>query len=173
MWRLTLAVLILLNGCIADSLERPEVVYSPDGYAVGKLKDQGGYVGGWLTEAEVLGWLDDRVDEWARQRAPSNPEGLKAAVRADVGFNLLAARRIETRYSPTGYAVGLYYPNSKTVIACIWATQGAWELPELAPLHTANQNPADGLWYFGYLPPEGGLQVIGHELDHYIGIDHD
>lgn len=169
-------LLTLTTGCngffFDDDEPRRTIVRTTYGYTVAALMDAGGYSGGWLSDETVLLWLDKRVHEWAKLRNPANPEGLKEVVRAEVGFILLDARRIVTPLSPTGYAAGIYTDGIKQIMACIWSTAKASELPLGAPLHTADKNPADGLWYYGVIPQEGGLAVIGHELDHYIGLHH-
>lgn len=86
----------------------------------------------------------------------------------EIRFTLYDDYRFATSFSQTGYAAGLQ--NGKYITASIYDRSFSLEYPTDAPPHTVRT--VDGGWNYGIINGGIGLSVLGHELDHLIGIGH-
>lgn len=164
--KVLLGLLAILGAC-GGSIRGAEV-RSPAGYKV-EFRDRGSFRAGVLTQAQVLSWLDARVAEWVALRAQDHDPALIRVIANRTNYLVIDDYRFPDSVSPTGYAYGASLPGS--IAACIYSRAVA-DAPPAAPAWITRQNPATGKWSYGVIPPGGGLQVVGHELDHQIGLDH-
>lgn len=141
------AWLLLLVGCDLDNRSKwpPHNAVTQDGYRA-FLPD-----GLSVDRDLVLVWIDVRVADWIESRKGEYPlEGLYHLAQTTT-YWVVDDYRFPTAGSYTGYAVGDINSWSKhPVLRCCIYTQSSGQLP------------SDGM----------GVIVIGHELDHRLGISH-
>jgi len=174
----TLAIIcLLLAGC--GVFQRKPICFTPAGYPVYGIEDQGSFKGGYLTREQVLANLDFRIQEWTRQKQadPGVPPDRLKLVLSKVNFWLRDHYMFKDGSSSTGWAAGDAQINGAVVTASIW-TQGVSQTvpPEGSPPWMTIYNPETKNWNFGYLSKVDGvargLDVVGHEMDHLLGITH-
>ena len=130
----------------------------------------------------VLNWIDLRIDEWAQGHPERTPQELQMAKA--YRYKLIDHWGFPCG-AESGLCAGQTWLDSKVIVAAIYALWRGERYPEhnAAPhtVMTAREvvdwtgNPAweGSSWYAGDVYADGGLlKVIGHELDHVIGIDH-
>ena len=82
--------------------------------------------------------------------------------------------RFASPSSPTGFAGGEIHLAEEfdcpRIKVSIYQRGTAAEPPPEAAPHTIRWNGES--WSYGYLPADGGLPALPHELDHAIGMDH-
>jgi hypothetical protein len=140
----------------------------------------------------LLGWIDTRVIEWVDSHPEMNPDILLQVAQSHTvvihdhwGFPCSG--------SPSGLCNGSF--KSDVIHASIYIKYESVEPPigDYIPPHTimTSEELAEwsknnywitgdkaGKYYFGTIPGDStgisrGLLVVGHELNHAIGIDHD
>jgi len=144
--------LMLFTGCATGGQtyrdQKAAVVLTPNGYKA--IYPENSRVRPSLStfdHATLLSWVDARVEAWKAERRPEYGDRVDAAARG-VTITLVNDYQFPTDESPTGFAHGAVV-GVGAVFACIYESAG----PTL---------PADGI----------GLIVLGHEMDHVLGIDH-
>ncbi len=159
-WLLALA---LLGGC------RPAGggLKTPAGYSSYNLDNAG--ILGVHTQDEILLALDQRIAEWVDQRGPDYGVDYCRGVARSYFYDFVDHWRFPTGASPTGYAAGEIFYDERRIKASMWSQGVSPTLPIGTPEWTIIFNPATGNYNYGVTPL---LPVIGHELDHAIGIDH-
>lgn len=124
----------------------------------------------------VLGWIDSRVESWQLARCDGYG-GVVYGIPYACVFKTVDYWAFPTIASPTGWAVGMV--NTGADHPLIWCSifQGhkCDSPPDPATLeYPYTLGPYNGQWAYGTLYDDGmGLLVIGHELDHLLGIDHE
>ncbi|MDA8169429.1 MAG: hypothetical protein M0Z59_07000 [Nitrospiraceae bacterium] len=131
----------------------------------------------------VLSWVDTRVSQWVSSHPEKDPAELDRVARGE-RFIIIDQIALKTPASSSGLAVGLY--EGPLIEACIYAAWSGYSKPAYNyPPHTlmsgdelakwsGNDIWRNGKWYAGEMYSDGkGLYVIGHELDHAIGLHHD
>lgn len=160
----------ILAGC-RDGESDFEV--TPGGYRVVEVVDNGSFSSGLISRGQAFAWLDIRVDEWATQFGPGDPEALKAMARQRVLFTIIDDYRFECVSSKTGFCAGSYSRVSGVVTASIYARVVTSSYPAGAPPWTI-RDQGDGTWTHGEIQGGVGLAVIPHELQHfYPGLEHE
>lgn len=121
-------------------------------------------------EIEVIlkSWLDIRVNEWA--------QGDSYRINVARSINFILFDDWHYRHDG-GYCVGDYFEDH-TVYASIYSKFESSNMPTYNyPPHTLVQHIDDDgdktlKWYAGQIIDGVGLEVIPHELNHAIGINH-
>lgn len=162
-------VATLLGVSCAKSIREP-VIISPKGYEV-EIRDRGSFSHGILTRAQVLEWLDARIAEWIALRSRDYDVNLITKMAKNINYLVIDDYRFPESNSPTGFAAGLSLPGS--IAACVYSRAVSDSKPTSTPDWIVRQNPTTGKYSYGVILPDGGLQVLGHELDHQIGIHHE
>lgn len=161
-------------GCTALQRKHDDYLVTPAGRKIYQLEDRGSFSQGFLTRARVLEDLDAQIATWLDQRSAQYGRDRCLKIANTVGYYL--RDHFEFQISATEYAHGMTNPGS--VWACLWSQ--AWSAaapPQGTPPWTIVFNAETGNWNYGVLQLVDGrrrtLEVIPHELDHHLGINHE
>ena len=140
----THAIALAIASC-ADS-DEGDWYRSPSGYRL-RVDHRGRMDALDYSIVDTAAWLDLRIKEWIASHSERNPDELRA-IASSARFGLIDDWRFASRASPTGFAAGQTLIPTRYVEACVW-NSATWK------------------------PPEPGLIVISHEMDHLLGIGHE
>lgn len=166
---------LLLAGCGilggVDTKEPPKF-YTPHGLEVHFFGSRS-FQEKRFTVAQVLKWLDENVEEWARFRASATqPEALLMTYARQTRFYIYDDYQIEVKDGV--YAAGFTF-GSLVGVAIYGYTKGP-EKPENPPVPWLVRPNPNGGWIWGILTPGHELPATAHEMDHRAqvpGSDHD
>ena len=157
---------LLLCGALLTGCEKHEdYIVSPAGYKVAGIQDAG--YGAFFTTDQLLERLDARVGEWIAQRGPEYGHLWCAKVAAATQYWL----RDDYMFDLGGQWVAGWY-STGNVTAAVWSQGWGPALPPGTPSWCDRWNAETGNWNWGWLADGIGLDALGHELDHALGIGH-
>ena len=164
---------LVLSGCsfLKKGADEPiPYLHSPAGHRFLLYTDNGGVAKGLFSTDDLGRWVDARISAWVVQRAAAYGGEAKLRTMA-LSHSYYLVDQFEV--SRNGQVIaGQYDEKRRLVTACVYGYVKVKAKPSgtfrfARPVGDGTQD-----WYHEVLVPGNEIPVVGHELDHGLGIGH-